>query len=315
MVGWLFHYIRHSFKTLNCKHVPVLLLGHSYTSSQTTLNRPARAAGKGLTSDQARSNAIGLQILDVESQQADLLSASKPSSATLDEQLEKLYRENLRLCEDVQHIIEGSDNDMNLLDSIKILAGLREASEESLTARAASKPGRGAKKAEGEESAAPSPRVNLGQSNRLNVKEKSSRASSIPATREASVKIEDGVESVASSADGTSKSSDRPTNKMTLKMGEIVFYRNKGRAVEGEGILCKVTNVIGEGKQRRYEIQDVDTDPQPGTGEVPPPWRASVSNLMQIPESNRGLGDLAKGKAVLAQYPVCCPLFLLSSAC
>jgi len=68
---------------------------------------------------------------------------------------------------------------------------------------------------------------------------------------------------------------------------------------EGEGILCRVTNVIGEGKQRRYEVQDADTSGDP----LPPPQRASVSQLIQIPESNKGLSDLSKGKGVLAQYP------------
>ncbi|KAG9712404.1 hypothetical protein KCU73_g16868, partial [Aureobasidium melanogenum] len=65
---------------------------------------------------------------------------------------------------------------------------------------------------------------------------------------------------------------------------------------------CRVTNVIGEGKQRRYEIQDADPDPVPG-GELPPPYRASVAHLMPIPTENKGLADLNKGRHVLAQYP------------
>lgn len=59
-----------------------------------------------------------------------------------------------------------------------------------------------------------------------------------------------------------------------------VLYRNnaKNRSssssanYEGEGILCRVTSVIGEGKQRRYEI--IDADPDPPTPSVP--YRASV---------------------------------------
>lgn len=85
----------------------------------------------------------------------------------------------------------------------------------------------------------------------------------------------------------------------------MVFYRNKGRGQEGEGILCRVTNVIGEGKQRRYEIQDADPEPVPGSSEIPHPYRASVAHLMPIPSENKGLSDLGKGKNVLAQYPVC----------
>jgi len=281
----------------------------------------------------ARSNKIGTEIIQVETQQAELVEAHKPSDASLDEKLEKLYRENLKLCEEVQHIIEGKSNDMNLLDSINILAGLREASEESAAQMQASQAHRAAsgklsraKKVNSKvtatvavstedgdnESVAASPRVNTAGLNRLSSKDKTSRAGSISTTREASVKIEDGAESVASSADGTSSAtgkisnSNRPTNRLVLRYGEVVFCRHdlksfdtkKGDPPEGEGILCRVTNVIGEGKQRRYEVQDADT-----SGDPPPPQRASVSQLIQIPETNKGLSDLPKGKQVLAQYP------------
>ncbi|EMC99402.1 hypothetical protein BAUCODRAFT_120662 [Baudoinia panamericana UAMH 10762] len=300
-----------------------------------------------------RSNEIGTEIIDVESQQAALIDAGKLPSAALDERLEKLYRENVKICEEFQHISEGQSNGMNLLDSIKVLAGLREASEgdlaaaqmqasQSQTGRTANgklarpKKGANAKAApsavtvatnsaveetEHEVSAAPSPKIILGSAaSRLNAKDKGSRAASVSlsATREASVKVEDGAESVASSTDApstttggatgskASNSANRPSNRLVLRMGEIVFCRHDARNVkpggeplEGEGILCRVTNVIGEGKQRRYEVQDADTSsPEPAT-----PYRASVAQLIQIPASNKGLSDLTKGKSVLAQYP------------
>ena len=178
-----------------------------------------------------------------------------------------------------------------------------------------------------DDSAAPSPRITLGQASRLGAKDKSSRAGSIPATRETSVKIEDGVESVASmdSAPSFSKGESLPrdgarsTNRVTFKAGETVFYRHKDKLLEGEGILCRVTAVIGEGKQRRYEIQDVDTDITANatgassggkapavanpSGNSSSSFRASISSLMQIPESNERLPDLPKGKQVFALYP------------
>ena len=224
---------------------------------------------------------------------------------------------------------------MNLLDSIKVLQGLREASEESSQASSnvtgrrdasANPKGRGTaatavavaagpkRKApltdDGEEgSAAPSPRVSGGRlaatDPAAHVKQRGGSAQ--PSTREVSVKIEDG-DSVTSSVEGGSgngnkltPSSDATTRlRLYLNVGAMVFYRNKGRAAEGEGILCKVTNVIGDGKQRRYEVQDADPDPQQGTG----PYRASVNHLVSIPSTNAGLPDLPKGKHVLAQYPV-----------
>ncbi|KAF2207901.1 hypothetical protein CERZMDRAFT_101925 [Cercospora zeae-maydis SCOH1-5] len=280
----------------------------------------------------ARSNDIGQEILEVETQQAALLEADKPSDAVLDERLEKLYRENVKICEEVSHIIEGKSNDMNLLDSINILAGLREASEESAAQMQAAQSHRsasgklsrapkkgGAKSGSAvtattedidEASAAPSPRISLGP--RLTAKEKTSRSGSIATTREASVKIEDGAESVASSADGTSTAAgpakgsahNRPSNRLVLKLNEVVFCRHDMKNAdpknlpEGEGILCRVTAVIGEGKQRRYEVQDADT-----LGEPPPPQRASVAQLLQIPDTNKGLPDLPAKKQVIAQYP------------
>ncbi|WPH02572.1 Hypothetical protein R9X50_00543700 [Acrodontium crateriforme] len=308
----------------------------------------------------ARSNEIGSEIVELEAElQASL---DKAPNISLDERLEKLYRENLKLTEEVQHIIEGKSNDMNLLDSLKILAGLREASEESVAAqvaqlaasqsqsrssggkfsRSTKKGGTNSKSTAGgvslsteeadAESAAPSPRVGVnGTAGRLSAKDKSSRAGSTPAASEAAVKIED-AESVASSADGANSTATgatgkwsssggaggRGSNRLVLRLGEIVFCRHdpknfdpkKGEPPEGEGILCRVTSVIGEGKQRRYEVQDADT-----SGEAPPPQRASVSQLIQIPESNKFalhsagsgqgalLSDLTKGKQVMAQYP------------
>lgn len=62
-----------------------------------------------------------------------------------------------------------------------------------------------------------------------------------------------------------------------------------------------MTSVIGEGKQRRYEIRDIDD-----SGPTPPtPYRASVSALVPIPpvEMNEKLAPLSGGKQVLALYP------------
>ncbi|KAK1079180.1 hypothetical protein LTR33_006604 [Friedmanniomyces endolithicus] len=309
----------------------------------------------------ARSNAIGEEIIELETQIATLIEADS-STSTLDDKLEKLYRENVKICEEVQHHLEGQSNGTYLLDSINILAGLRGASEESQALTQASQSqriasGKGARprkdgpkpglatpaistteNSHEEVSAAPSPRIHISTAGRLSAAKDgkasvSSRANSVAATRETSVKIEqDGAESVASSTDAPSVSvangpasgskgsvtslAGRPTNRLVLRMGEIVFCRHDFKSThtsttpgkpgtasdslpEGEGILCRVTNVIGEGKQRRYEVQDADTSGDP----LPPPQRASVSQLIQIPASNKALSGLEKGKSVLAQYP------------
>lgn len=169
---------------------------------------------------QARAQAIGIEIVDVEKQQAALIESDVPSSADLDEQLEKLYRENLKISENVQHIIQGNSDEMNLLDSINLLAALREASEESSQALQSRTPAANNKRSttkvrkggstvgadEGEESAAASPRVapkETKDKDRLAPTKDKVRGGSVPSTREVSVKIEDGAESVASSVEGS----------------------------------------------------------------------------------------------------------------
>lgn len=92
--------------------------------------------------------------------------------------------------------------------------------------------------------------------------------------------------------------------KHRLTVNTEVLYRNtKNRTstTEGEGILCRVTSVIGEGKQRRYEI--IDSDPDPPTPSIP--YRASVNHLVAIPSpaSNLTLPDLPPKRNVLALYP------------
>ncbi|KAK5746924.1 hypothetical protein LTR17_000555 [Elasticomyces elasticus] len=358
--------------------------------------------GHDVDAKRARSEAIGNDIIALETEICALLDIPGSSTAVLDDKLERLYRENVKICEEVQHLLSGESNGTNLMDSLNILAALRGVSEETQASAAADRLSQRSSTAKGgrarpppkakpqsqsqaahgtatpsaistttensglEEggasTAAPSPRIHISTVGRLsgsggaNVKESkpsaSSRANSVAATREPSVKLslsvdkdrtaekEDGAESVASSTDiaGTpsatagpasasasgkasgsfSSLSGRPTNRLVLRMGEIVFCRHDFRGLshsnpstnkpgsgstgdlpEGEGILCRVTNVIGEGKQRRYEVQDADTSGEP----LPPPQRASVSQLMQIPLSNKGLSDLAKGRGVLAQYP------------
>ncbi|EON64035.1 hypothetical protein W97_03265 [Coniosporium apollinis CBS 100218] len=139
----------------------------------------------------------------------------------------------------------------------------------------------------------PSPKVGPSTTASRLIGKAGSRQGSVPAGREASVKADDGAES----ADGV-KVSASERNK--LQVGTEVCYKNKAKAAEGEGILCSITNVVGEGKQRRYEIIDSDTD----TPTPPTPYRASVNYLVPIPSSNLGLPDLAPGKNVLALYPM-----------
>ena len=94
-----------------------------------------------------------------------------------------------------------------------------------------------------------------------------------------------------------------PLDRPRFQVGTEVLYRKKGmnKAVdpnEGEGMLCQVTSVIGEGKQRRYEIRDADAEAVDAQ-----PYRASLQQMTPIPPLGTVLPELKPKTNVLALYP------------
>jgi SAGA-associated factor 29 len=94
-----------------------------------------------------------------------------------------------------------------------------------------------------------------------------------------------------------------PLDRPKFQVGTEVLYRKKGvgKAVdpnEGEGMLCQVTSVIGEGKQRRYEIRDADAEAVES-----PTFRASLQQMTPIPALSATLPDIKAKTNVLALYP------------
>ncbi|KAK4995935.1 hypothetical protein LTR66_004353 [Elasticomyces elasticus] len=299
---------------------------HLEAEQQRDLWSKIRSDAKRIDAMVAKSVTISEKIIEVEKQQQALIDSGRASLAALDAELESLYRDNVKICESIQQTLSGSGDDTNFLESLKILQGLKSADEEAqpsgprssamskgrnVVAKANRKSGSAiGPEEEGDGSAAPSPRV-TNQANRLMVKEgKASRSGSVPVTREVSVKVEDGTESVASSVDGAKAASGMPhPSKTPLVVDTTVFYRANSQKKhlaqadnDAEGILCKIISISGDGKHRRYEIQDVDPELDDG-GKPPSPYRVSNNSLIAIPDSNEGLSDLAKGKSVLALYP------------
>jgi SAGA-associated factor 29 len=253
------------------------------------------------------------------------------TSSTLESELAKLSRENLKLCEDITAALKGSDNnnENSVLSSLDILKALRQSTENDpapprTTSTAKASRGKNRKQdsssvlsADDRESLtaespmAPSPKVIVPSSTRL--KAASSRAGSVPVGREASVKVEEGTESGADGPKRKSFASHIPLNNtLTIEIvdktryvkGTEVFYRTKKGATrtndkddQGEGILCTITNITGEGKHRKYEI--IDVEPDDGTT----PYRANLSQMVAIPEKNDGLVAPEVKRTVLAMYP------------
>ncbi|KAK4224677.1 SAGA-associated factor 29 [Podospora fimiseda] len=67
-----------------------------------------------------------------------------------------------------------------------------------------------------------------------------------------------------------------------------------------EWMLGKVQHVSGEGKSRRYKVQDADPDLAP---EHRTEYRTSASSMIQISNVGTELPELEKGRTVLALYP------------
>ncbi|KAF2269823.1 hypothetical protein CC78DRAFT_564509 [Lojkania enalia] len=254
-----------------------------------------------------QSNAVSKKIVELHDEQNIRLGRGDSPSASIDAELEKSLRENIRLNEEIQNLLESESGSSDILKQLEILSALRDAHEpEPITMSRATSVGKSQRDrqtkrkhpdnlddrdsiaAESPGGGGPSPKV-ISTKERLMAKSGGSRAGSVPIGREGSVKAEEG--------DG-----EQIKEKHRLHVNTEVLYRpNKSRTFEGEGILCRVTSVIGEGKQRRYEI--IDSDPDPPTPAQP--YRASVKDLVAIPSpgAEKSLGDLPAKRAVLALYP------------
>lgn len=245
----------------------------------------------------SQSNMVSRRIVDLAAQQEVLIKRGNSPSDGIDSEIEKATRENLRLTDEIKEL--GDE----LCEKMQILSGLRDAPEPTSSRprplpsieKPHNRPPKRKPIDPPEEkdniiespTGQPSPKVNGGvPTNKKIAAFQNPRPGSVQPSREPSVKIED----------------DDAKEKHRLAVNTEVLYRNnKNRSLEGEGILCRVTSVIGEGKQRRYEI--IDADPDPPTPAQP--YRASVNHLVAIPPlvSNTTLPDLKIGRQVLALYP------------
>ncbi|KAI9715334.1 MAG: hypothetical protein M1812_005979 [Candelaria pacifica] len=225
----------------------------------------------------------------------DLTSA--PSVAEID-LLQALYREGLKIAEEEQKTL--NEDEMSILKNLNILIPLRTHSENNPTV-----PSRPTKLNNGPRGVrntsslvstdSPAASPGLSTSARPTIKDaKASRSGSVSSALNAIAKTEDGVEGAKPAM---------PERTGPLYVGAQVAYRpNKMKiASEYEWIQCRVVAVNGEGKQRRYEVQDPEPDSVTGApGQV---YRTGASSLIPIPLPGTHLPDYPKGKQVLARYP------------
>lgn len=90
--------------------------------------------------------------------------------------------------------------------------------------------------------------------------------------------------------------------KIYFQLGAVVAFRPKATPgnEEPDWIQGEVVKIIGEGKSRRYDVQDPEPDEFNQMGQI---YRTSASSMVPIPPLGIPLGDYPKGKTVLARYP------------
>ncbi|PQE07847.1 SAGA-associated factor 29 protein [Rutstroemia sp. NJR-2017a WRK4] len=110
-----------------------------------------------------------------------------------------------------------------------------------------------------------------------------------------------GKDTPRKSENGESVSSSAGTKKIEFTKGQEVAFKPKPEypANETDWIQGKVTRVIGEGKSRRYKVEDV----APDEGKQPKDFLTSASSMCPIPPDDAILGPYEVGKRVLALYP------------
>ncbi|KAK1756680.1 SAGA-associated factor 29 [Echria macrotheca] len=90
--------------------------------------------------------------------------------------------------------------------------------------------------------------------------------------------------------------------KVTFFKGQDVVFKPKPTNTNEstEWMMGRVQQVLGEGKARRYKVQDADPDLPPDQRVE---FRTSASSMIPIPAAGTELPNLEKGKTVLALYP------------
>ncbi|KAK1830871.1 SAGA-associated factor 29 [Podospora conica] len=109
-------------------------------------------------------------------------------------------------------------------------------------------------------------------------------------------------DSVPPESGGPGSATAAQRSKVLFGKGQDVVFKPKPQATaeSTEWMMGKVQQVLGEGKARRYKVQDADPDIPPGDRVE---YKTSASNMIPIPPAGTELPDLDKGKTVLALYP------------
>lgn len=199
--------------------------------------------------------------------------------------LDSLYREQVKVAEEIKHIMNTED----VQGKVEILRGLvshnEDKSKEAASGRSSNS--RSMMDFDGpSDSPVPSPAENK-QIRKVGGGRNSSQP---PKDKDPAQDKSDAPEQISGRI------------KITFSIGQEVAFKPKlmKPGEEKDWILGEVIKIIGEGKSRRYDVQDPYPD-QPG--EQGDKYRSSASSMVPIPRAGSLLADYEPGKQVLAMYP------------
>ncbi|GES59243.1 SAGA complex component [Aspergillus terreus] len=217
-------------------------------------------------------------------------------------QLDSLYRQMLKLCEDERAILQDEPSDV--IKNLGLLTALRQASEAEAPQNRAAALSKSRKKRndlDGSATESPGP---SGPS--LSDKVSRSKGGTQRSTSVSSAQARDGRDSRDSVVVKVEEGTEGTKGTMAERSGqlvvgaEVVFKHNKKQGFEGEGIQCIIKSISGDGNKRRYDVQD----PEPNeNGEQGAVYKTTAASLIPIPQVGSALPSFPVGKQVLARYP------------
>ncbi|KAE8153841.1 SGF29 tudor-like domain-containing protein [Aspergillus avenaceus] len=215
-------------------------------------------------------------------------------------QLDALYRQMLKLCEDERAILQDEPSDV--IKNLGLLTALRQASEAEAPLNRAAALGKSRKKrndVDGSAADSPGPSGASLSDKTGRMKGGIQRGTSVSSNQardsrdNVQVKVEEGTE-------GTKGTIAERSGHLVVG-AEVVFKHNKNKqGVEGEGIQCIIKGISGDGHKKRYDVQD----PEPNeNGEQGAVYKTTAASLIPIPHIGSTLPSFTLGKQVLARYP------------
>jgi SAGA-associated factor 29 len=213
---------------------------------------------------------------------------AEPSVQEIDV-LGDLWREANRINERSLEILKES----SLLENIPILQGIMKHTEDTLEAAASSRTSRDSRSAMEYDGPSDSPVPSPAENKHIRKHAGQPRTSSQPPRDKESAKNDKEERESSNNASRT---------KITFALGGEVAFKPKipGQTEERDWIQGIVVKVIGEGKSRRYDVQDPYPDDTSKPGEI---HRTSASSMVTIPPLGTPLPDYELGKKVLALFP------------